>query len=105
MDQMTLNSTDFNIISVPKLVDLSEVIKTLKKTGMYMSEARVVRDKGKIFIMNYQGVVLSIDANGHISNFYWSNINNTLKDIYLYWIAGTIIIDDLTDEEEAINEA
>lgn len=87
----------YNVLTVPKEVKLSKILKFLNESGMYMQGMRVVRDKDKVFVLNYQGIVLSIGEDKKIRNFNFIGPVTIFKDIYIYWFAETLIIDDMRE--------
>lgn len=88
----------YNIITAPKTIKLSEIVERLKNE----LKDYVVRYVGSAITICQDGwcyAVVYIDEDTHNFEFEMQNRFNFPKWLYTLWIAGTIIEDDLKEEE------
>ena len=97
----------YNIITAPKTIKLSEIVSKLETSfNYYCTQCRVLKEKDKTIIeyynysfieCEYEGYIVIkdnkiIDCDGKLS------LEDNFKWLYALWIAGTIIEDDLKEE-------
>ena len=100
----------YNIITAPKSIKLSEIVNRLNerlKENLMDSYMKVLikRDKTKNFItVFYKDTSYKIPSENNIFSF-WNNDSigmpehTNFKWLYALWIAGTEIVDDLEENE------
>ena len=126
--QNTLNNTidkciellnQYNIITAPKSIKLSEIVKKLKEVYIGLTSNIVIERKGKhILILNnpsflnnpsygFKQFIAEINMNNNnikgvnpIVDISQDCFSNSLKWLYALWIAETEIIDDLKEIQE-----
>ena len=91
----------YNVITTPKTINLSEIIKKLEKD---LDEYIHVNKQGSIISVYYKQYdfedeayyieVFTIDENMQIKDVYLSSVD-TFKWFYTLWISGIKIIDDM----------
>ena len=99
----------YNIITAPKTIKLSEIVSKLETSfNYYCTQCRVLNEKDKTIIeyynysfieCEYEGYIVIkdnkiIDCDGKLS------LEDEFKWLYTLWIAGTIIEDDLKEDEQ-----
>lgn len=90
----------YNIITAPKSIKLSEVVSRLKETfkdlcNITYRDLRVI-NHGLIYLEDE--IVVTIDKEKNIIlNIEFTNTFIELKWLYALWIAGTEIVDDMVE--------
>lgn len=96
--------TQYNLITAPKQIKLSEVVSRLKqyfhKTKIYLWDKRII---GFDYI-DYDGCeefayLFELNKNMTIKHIQYDLKDNDFKWLYALWIAGSEIIDDLEEKE------
>ena len=97
----------YNIITAPKSIKLSEIVEGLKNSfDCYTTECKLYREQNKIEVDYYYYSYVECLSSGYVvirNNKIEIIVADTSTDIhkwlYTLWIAGTIIEDDLEEEE------
>lgn len=94
----------YNIITAPKTIKLSDIVSMLKDFECYLTDYNVCRERNEIIIECYHYSFIEclhgeniIIRNNRISDIK-APVNKYFKWLYALWIAGTVIEDDLKEE-------
>lgn len=94
----------YNIITAPKSIKLSEIVERLKKFDCYKTKCELYREQDKFEIDYYYYSYVKCLSSGYIvikNNKIETLVADTSTDIhkwlYTLWIAGTEIVDDMKE--------
>lgn len=98
---------DYNIITAPKIIKLSEIVEKLKNSfDCYTTECKLYREQNKIEVDYYYYSYVECLSSGYVvitNNKIEILVADTSTDIhkwlYTLWIAGTVIVDDMEEKE------
>lgn len=97
---------DYNIITAPKTIKLSEIVDRLNEKLILETDykASVIRYGKDIFIVvkkpfrTFDGVIAEINSTNKIVKIDEKYVIENCKWLYALWLTGTIIEDDLKEE-------
>lgn len=93
----------YNLITAPKQIKLSEIVERLNR--FYIDEYAIYRDDTSHWTFihrkdeSYLYSIVEINHKGQIKEIGLDYLYDETKWLYVLWIAGTEIVDDLKEKE------